>query len=239
MKKGMENLVDRQSRTIWFSGDPGPMVPPQKVVRHGSRKRKSKEVASHNEESDDEESEKDEEPVSAKVRKPNQRSQTVRDEMISDQPVDGKSKKKSKSSAPEPSRHSVAGINLPRAPSKKLIGKKKAGKSLVQTKVTIPTEPVLSREESKTPELKLGEDQAPTKAGRTRPRKNVVVNELSAEAAVEEVSEPTAHQEVQRETKKKSRKDKKKQPSLTADSASTGTGEEALNGLRRSARLSK
>ncbi|OQV13831.1 Endonuclease 8-like 1 [Hypsibius exemplaris] len=44
-KANMKNLVDNQSRTIWFDGPAGPMVPKNKGSRHTSKRKSDEEVA--------------------------------------------------------------------------------------------------------------------------------------------------------------------------------------------------
>ncbi|XP_055335199.1 endonuclease 8-like 1 isoform X2 [Paramacrobiotus metropolitanus] len=53
MVEGMTNLVDRQGRTIWFAGNPGPMVPAKNQSRHGARGKRRRSPSS----SDDDNSE--------------------------------------------------------------------------------------------------------------------------------------------------------------------------------------
>ncbi|GAU97751.1 hypothetical protein RvY_08991 [Ramazzottius varieornatus] len=232
MKPGMKNLVDRQGRTMWFSGDPGPLVPPHQRSKHGSRKRKSKKAASDTEDDDDEDD------TDA------QSSRTAVESAVADEPVDRKPKRKA-APAPEASRHSVGGINLPRKLGQTKKAKtKKAKKTEIKVEIDGTADPVVDSKEgvmASTSVVKSEpQNEVSVKAKRGRAPKKAVANNIPAqtlETAVKQEVETVESQEATHKAQKKASKKGKK---------ATGLSEEAIPseadtqvGSRRSLRLKK
>lgn len=232
MKPGMKNLVDRQGRTMWFSGDPRPLVPPNQRSKHGSRKRKSKKAASDTED-DDEEDDTDA-----------QSSRTPVESAVVDEPVDRKPKRKA-APAPEASRHSVGGINLPRNPGQtKKTKTKKAKKTEINVEIDGNGDPVVDLKESVMGSASVvksePQNEVSVKAKRGRAPKKAVANNIPAQTLVIAVKQEVETVESQEATHKAQKKASKKgKKAIVVSEEAISSEADTQIGPRRSSRLKK